>query len=349
MKIEKILDKNNNNIDLLRLIAAVMVIYGHAFAITPKGDNVDFIWKILKFDYSGSLAVKAFFFLSGLVVANSLFAKRNLLAFAVGRLFRIIPGLLAVLLVTAFVIGPLTSKFSVPEYFASPAAYEYVAKNLLFKTEYFLPGVFEENQYPKAVNGSLWTLSHEVGLYVSFGALFVVGVFRYKLVALIVFAIIIIDPIVGNKLVFTWRQPNIEIDYLLPSFAIGVLLASMKDKLEVNATTVVALFILYYLLKDSIWGITLFYVFFFIMILYVASLPLFVRCKPSLDLSYGVYLWGFPIQQLVYYYYPHQTLFPNIGISILICILLSVILYLYVEKPGMKMGQKLVNYAGGGS
>ncbi|EBO0298771.1 acyltransferase, partial [Salmonella enterica] len=78
MLLSSYLKRDNNNLDLVRIIAACMVIYGHAYAISPQVGKDDIIHQLIGFDYSGSLAVKIFFFVSGLVVTNSFFSKRNI-------------------------------------------------------------------------------------------------------------------------------------------------------------------------------------------------------------------------------------------------------------------------------
>ncbi len=75
MTLSQCLTRRNNNFDLLRLIAACAVIVGHAHALVPNDASPDAVLSLLGFDYSGSLAVKFFFFLSGLVVTNSLIEK----------------------------------------------------------------------------------------------------------------------------------------------------------------------------------------------------------------------------------------------------------------------------------
>ncbi|WP_370600237.1 acyltransferase family protein [Pseudomonas nitroreducens] len=77
MLLSNVLRKENNNLDIFRVVAAVMVIYGHAYALLPVEGQRDIVGKLLVFDYSGSLAVKIFFFLSGLVVTNSLIEKKG--------------------------------------------------------------------------------------------------------------------------------------------------------------------------------------------------------------------------------------------------------------------------------
>jgi len=70
MKLEYCLEKERNNFDLLRWIAASAVIFGHAHAIVVNGNATDDnIHALLGFDYSGSLGLN---FFSSLVALSSL-------------------------------------------------------------------------------------------------------------------------------------------------------------------------------------------------------------------------------------------------------------------------------------
>jgi hypothetical protein len=61
MKLDLALHRDNNNADLLRLIAACAVIWGHAYALVPGATTTEPVGKLLGFDYSGSLAVEFFY------------------------------------------------------------------------------------------------------------------------------------------------------------------------------------------------------------------------------------------------------------------------------------------------
>lgn len=145
MQLSDILKKENNNLDIFRVFAAIMVIYGHAYAIVPSKDQRDPIGQLLGFDYSGSLAVKIFFFLSGLVVTNSLIEKKDIWQFIVSRFLRIWPALTAVFLSTALILGPILSTHSPSDYFSNPLVYEYILRGLILDIRYDLPGLFSNN------------------------------------------------------------------------------------------------------------------------------------------------------------------------------------------------------------
>lgn len=107
MKIADYLKKDNNNLDVIRLILASMVIYGHAPCFIDATGRSDFIARILHFTYSGNLAVITFFLISGLLVSNSLFSKKNWKVYLVSRLFRLLPGLIFLSICTFFICGSL--------------------------------------------------------------------------------------------------------------------------------------------------------------------------------------------------------------------------------------------------
>ncbi len=78
MQLNHLLQTRQNNLDLFRTLAALLVIYGHAPAFINNEQPYDFIAAWLEFDYSGSLAVKFFFLLSGLLVTHSLIVKPDI-------------------------------------------------------------------------------------------------------------------------------------------------------------------------------------------------------------------------------------------------------------------------------
>ena len=153
-QLSDILLRNGNNFDILRLIAAAAVIIGHAYAIAPQPPLQDFVASVVHFEYSGSLAVKFFFFLSGLLVTDSLIRRPEPLQFLVRRACRIFPALLVCLLVAIFIVGPIFTKLSLFDYFTQKDTWSYLMKNIsLIDLQWKLPGVFSDNKY--GLNGSL--------------------------------------------------------------------------------------------------------------------------------------------------------------------------------------------------
>ncbi|NMM78639.1 hypothetical protein B2J89_18415 [Acidovorax sp. SRB_24] len=341
MYLDQLLQRQNNNLDLVRLVAACMVIYGHAHAVLPIGVNSDFVARWLQFDYSGSLAVKVFFFLSGLVVTNSLLQKKCLTQFILARIFRIWPALLVVVTACAFVVGPLVSNLPWESYFAHPQTSSYVRENLLMRLQYELPGVFA-SQASQAVNGSLWSIPYEVDAYIVLAALFALGLHRYKWLATAVVCLIILDPVTGNQLLFTWRPQSLSIDALAPCFAFGALLALWRDKIHISMAPALGALVLFLTLRQHSHAYYLFYVALFLGLLYVCSLPAIVALRLPADVSYGVYLWGWPMQQLLALYFPELGLSFNKYMAMLLATMLGTLSWYLVEKPCIRLGQRLL-------
>ncbi len=342
MNLSELLKKENNNLDVFRLVAACMVIYGHAYAVAPQAGRVDAVARLLGHDYSGSLAVKIFFFLSGLVVTNSLLQKRNVVHFAIARFFRIWPALIFVTVVSALLLGPFVTALSLGDYFSQGATYRYVFDNLLLHTNYSLPGVFLGNPDKGIVNGSLWTLPLEVGAYLALLALFMVGIFRLPMLALAIFVLLLADPLTGNRLLFTWRTPLSEVDLLAPCFALGAILALYKERIEVGLGAVAALTLLWLLFKSSAYSFYFFYAALFTAIVYASGAPVLLKMKPRSDLSYGVYLWGFPVQQPLQLVLPQQGTHFNQAASLVVTLVLGFASWHLVEKRSIALGQKVI-------
>ena len=153
-----------NNFNIIRIVAAAMVIYGHMSSIMG-------VYKHTVYDQAvSSLAVKILFVISGYLIMVSLINDDHFGRYMVRRCFRIFPGLIGVVLFSALIIGPIFTNLPLSEYFTSKITWNYL-RNILLYPIYVLPGVFSDYTYPNAVNGSLWTLPIEFALYLVLPAL----------------------------------------------------------------------------------------------------------------------------------------------------------------------------------
>ncbi len=340
MKIEDFLKRENNNLDLIRIILACMVIVGHSPALNGPSDYwVDPITYFFKFTYSGALAVKIFFFISGLVVTNSLLHNRSATHFIISRFFRLFPALLFVLIITVFVFGPILTSLQLPDYFSNLDKFRYIRENIVFNTYYSLPGLFNNNIYGDAVNGSLWSLRYEMGCYIALLGSFLVLANEKKHYLNIPIALIFIDALLPTKVFFYWLGENPEINILLASFALGVFFAINADKIKIDLGTVFGSFLIYYLFSNSVHAQLILVYAFCTMTVYLASKKAMLRWRPKMDISYGIYLWGFLIQQSVFLLLGHTYVGLHCLISIVISILLAFITYIAIEKPFMNLGK----------
>jgi peptidoglycan/LPS O-acetylase OafA/YrhL len=341
MLLQNILKKGNNNLDFFRLIAACMVIFGHAYALLP-GNGIDPIGKLLRFDYSGSLAVKIFFFISGMLVTSSLIEKQNISKYISSRLLRIWPGLIVVLVITAFILGPLFSTLATSDYFSNPETYKYFFNTIIMQYQVTLPGVFT-NHAIVAMNGSLWTIPLEVFAYILLGSIFVMGAMLKKTRPIILIAslFIIINQLFGSPILFSSVKNNLEIAMLGPCFAIGAIFAVFKEKIDMNPIAAVMLWIGYFIFRRVEFNYYFFYLAMFYTILFISSLKITKKLKLPFDPSYGIYLWGWPVQQIMIYYFSKYGIIFNQISSIIIAITIGCLSWILIEKKFMSFGQNI--------
>ena len=341
MTVFDLLKKENNNLDLIRIILACMVIYGHTIAVNgPSSFWIDPIAYLFKYTYSGSLAVKIFFFISGLVVTNSLITNTSIKYFVISRFFRLMPALFFVLFVAGFIVGPIVTKLTIKEYFSNTGLYHYIYNNLIFQTVDQLPMVFKTNHYPNAVNGSLWSLFFEVACYIALLGVFLL--FKNKIIFLnLIVTLIIFDGFLSNKIIFVEIGSNPEINLLPAAFAFGAFFAINAKKLTVDWHLIIGFYLIYFVFRNTNYAQLLLIFAFCVIILHVSSNHWFVKLRPKHDISYGVYLWGFLVQQTIFYFIGHIYAGFHFLLSLILSIILATISNILIEKPFIKLGKKL--------
>jgi peptidoglycan/LPS O-acetylase OafA/YrhL len=147
---------------ILRIVAALMVIFSHAFPLSGLPEP---IWRKGSVDVSfGSTGVDIFFVISGYLVYASWLRDPNRSRFAARRVARIWPGLVVMLLLTTLLMGPLVTTLSPARFLSDAGTGAYLLGSIFLMPVWSLPGVFQATPY-HTVNGSLWTLPIEVSAY----------------------------------------------------------------------------------------------------------------------------------------------------------------------------------------
>lgn len=278
----------------LRIIAALMVIYGHSLIISPSPGVTDLFasWRT----YSGEIAVDIFFALSGFMVSGSFMRRPDLIDFMSARVLRLVPALLVCLVFMAYVIGPALSSLDLHAYFADKLPRRFVKWNLQFSSRqtYLLPGVFTSNSVKDTVNGSLWTIPAEMRMYVFLAIFGVLGFFRSRLIASVILFLLF----VAGALV-PWQLPLFD-GWIKMSgyFALGILAFMYKDDIPVRTDVLLVLAYLAFLSR-AVWiypvFVALAITYFCFWFAYRLRLPKIDRFG---DPSYGTYLWGWPSSQV---------------------------------------------------
>ncbi|WP_413503312.1 acyltransferase family protein [Serratia grimesii] len=342
ISVGNIISRGNNNLDLIRLLAAISVIVYHSFPLNPQWGLTDPIKDTFSYMTTGGLAVKVFFFISGLLVTNSLLSRESTIHFVISRAFRIFPGLAFVLILTALVIGPIFTTMPFTDYFTSGQPLVYILKNLSLQTQYFLPGLFEGNKY--GVNGSLWTIHYEVLAYVVLLGIYLLGIGKSQWLSSLVCICIIIEPITPLKGVLFASSDNNAIYLLAPCFALGSLLAINKDLYKSNITIPIVIFTSQFIFTNEAISSLLMCLSVCLALLHISSLEIVKKIRIRQDISYGVYLWGFPVQQVISQSF-HFGFFANVLLSILLTMAIALVSWVAIEKPAINFA-KLISIKG---
>lgn len=348
---EYVIDKiesKNNNFDFLRFFAASLVIVSHSFPLS--GSKFEpFSW-LSGFYTLGGLALVIFFTMSGFLIVKSWTDYPDYLNFAKKRFLRIIPGLVVVTFFSILVIGPLVTVVNLDSYFQSRQIIDYLKNVFMFPMYDNLPGVFVNNIYPNAVNGSLHTIPVEIvmyGMVVIFGIL---GVFRNKLFPVaIVLILLIMDFHVlprmntGNQSVFF--HPIVSFFWLATYFAIGSCFYIYREKIPYDK--IIAFFALIMLLLSFKTPAAQFvgYFAFPYLVIYLSFLDIsWLRNFSKYgDFSYGLYIYAFPVQQTIMHFSRNKI---NIVyfflISYAITLIFACISWNIIEKPFLNLKKKRI-------
>lgn len=326
-----------NHFNLLRLVAASCVIVSHAWCIAGGPASFDPLYGRVGFDLGGT-AVTAFFAISGYFISLSFDRRQSNAAFIVARATRIIPGLLVVSLISAFILGPLLTAFPLSSYFASKSVWLYTLQNIsiyriMVST---LPGVFVHNPFPGFVNGSLWTLFFEVACYIGLFVAGIAGLLRRQQFVwmLLAWAVAYLGARYGP-----WAKLTYFAILSFP-FVIGMTVYHFRAARILNGwialalmATAVALGLAHHGVEE-LWSAATAYG---VLCLGFTPAPALLAYNKAGDFSYGTYIYGFPVGQTC------AALIPGIGVPLLIALSLPVSIlcgalsWKFVEKPALEL------------
>jgi peptidoglycan/LPS O-acetylase OafA/YrhL len=292
----------DNNIQLLRFLAAAAVMLFHCYALTSHWTDEP-LWRLAPEFNLGALGVRVFFVVSGFLVTQSWDVRRRLDQFVVARALRIYPALVVATLGT-IALAALSSTLPATAFFAHPQTGDYFWRTALgIEVHDRLPGAFAKNPFPNAVNGSLWTLPIELRLYLLIAVAGVIGlVTRRALWLVAVIALIGTMVALRGDVLRVLPGPDaaavIELTLL---FALGSLAYAWRDVLPLSLVAALAAIALVAWNPGGAARGVLFAPLLTYIVLVLAYHPWIRWRLPNRagDYSYGLYVYAFPIQQTV--------------------------------------------------
>jgi peptidoglycan/LPS O-acetylase OafA/YrhL len=334
----------DNNFTLLRAVAATLVLYYHSFPLSIGAAEP--IGGFLGYGL-GAVAVTVFFAVSGFLVTKSYQERKSLMAFLEARFLRIFPALAVLAFFCVLVIGPLFTTLRPADFFVHPQTLKFLYTHLMVNgIEIELPGVFNTNIYPVAVNGSLWTLPYEISMYEYLALLGLTTVIRRRRVF--------------NVLYFVWALicffvppmilvQNIHMRSLSFAFFSGAFLYINRDRIPLNGIIALGLCSITFLFSrtgfhDLVVRAALAYT-----ALWFALVPSgFIRRYNAFgDYSYGLYIYAFPVQQSLAAFWTTIGPLPMFLISGVVTLLMASLSWHLLEKRALRLKGRFISRIGG--
>jgi peptidoglycan/LPS O-acetylase OafA/YrhL len=331
----------DNNLNLIRALAALAVLVSHAYPIS-LGSGAQEPLKALFGHTLGSLAVYVFFIISGFLIAMSFARSRSTGRFVLARVLRLFPGLIVSMSLIALIMGPFVTTLAPLAYLTDPQTWTSILRNVtLIKPQFTLPGVFETQPFT-GVQGSIWTLFHEVACYVGVLILGVTGLLQRRSLATLILALYIAGWVVTTALGIE-IHPRVEKLYKLSvPFMLGTVIFLWQDRIVMSIFGVIATAALCWALH----GTALYDLALFVALAYATFWLAYVpggilRAYNRLgDYSYGIYIYAFPMQGLAVWLYGPQSPMINMMIALPLTLIPSILSWHYIEKPALDLRHK---------
>jgi peptidoglycan/LPS O-acetylase OafA/YrhL len=324
------------------------VIVGHAAELTDGNTSRELFHRMGARLTAGDFAVDAFFVISGYLILQSWSQHPDVRSFLTKRMFRIVPAFLAAYLISVLVVGRIGGG---PSYFAELSTSEGIFqffRGIFVLTYPYAPPVFPGFPYPLS-NGSIWTIAYEFRCYLLIPLLGAVGLWSRPLVLLAAWLAITLGTGCYNA-THPGGEMSLGLVHILPFFLAGscaylfrhkvgwgramggvsILIAalSMGSRASVLVVLPIAGSYAVLWLALSAWS------------------PLRVFSAQN-DISYGVYLYGWPTQKLFLWYLPALPLAGEAAATLGASLLLGWASWNLIEKRRhawkASFGQRLVS------
>ncbi|WP_034387917.1 acyltransferase family protein [Hellea balneolensis] len=328
-----------NHFTPIRWVLAGLVALGH-FWLTTTGYEP---FRIHQWT-GGYMAVNGFFVLSGLLIMKSLATRNDLKSYAVSRLLRIYPALIAIMIAFVFIFSTVFSKPGGLTNFTSLDTWSYALRVLFMGDPQWAPGGIFAGNLEEDFNGPLWTIRYEMAAYFLAAFAFFIGLAKRLWTTVLMFLVVQI----------TYICAPLVVD-------VSVLPASIWPLFRLSSCFLLGMVLWHWPAgrRPPWWGIAIIAVLFAIFgagfsgellaTLLLTGLMLrlglsrrqFKPLHKLPDYSYGIYIWHYPIIQAILFLIPGLGPFEIMALSTPLFILFAGISWHMIEKPALKLKSRV--------
>ncbi|MGM9482248.1 acyltransferase family protein [Roseateles sp. NT4] len=335
-------EHRTNNFNVLRLALASLVILSHGPELHDGDRHRELLTGLFGTLSFGEFAVDCFFLLSGFLILQSWQRQPQVLAYLRKRILRIFPAFAVASLVCALVVGPLAvasasaywSEFSIPSFL----------KGLATLYTPITPPVFPDRPHPE-INGAMWTIRWEFFCYVTVLAAGVLARTRLRLawttMTVIVFSVWLFERLVHGvepHLPYTyWQHPLWR---LLACFLAGGCFHLYRNHLAPTRRGVLLALpaLLACMFSPQASEPALIWLGGYLLLAFAETpVPLLSRINQGPDLSYGIYLYGWPVQNLASAYWPQADVWLMLPAVYAVVASLAALSWFLIEKPCLRL------------
>ena len=338
--------QHHNNLTALRWFAACLVLYGHAHAFLGLPEVL-----FMQIVPMGLLGVYIFFAISGYLVAQSWSRDPHVLRFMAKRALRIFPGLVVCTLLSVLVLGPLLTSLDANAYWQNEHTLGYLS-NIALYISYHLPGVFANNAWPHAVNGSLWSLPVEFFMYLLLALIGLVGALVQAALniqratawlvggmSLLFIALAALWALPTQEAMVVYRTDLRHIPMCGVYFMVGASLYCFQWEKHFTLSNVLLALVAWLSLshRTQWFAMASWLVLPFVVMAFGLARHPWIGRMHTRDYSYGIYIYAFPVQQTVASFWPQMPLPAYLLSTFVITVALAATSWHFVEKPALKL------------
>jgi peptidoglycan/LPS O-acetylase OafA/YrhL len=345
------LGSRKNGLNLVRLLLAYAVLVAHGWVLSGRGEGPH-----LNGQSMGGWSVFAFFAISGYLITGSRLTK-PLGDYLVLRVARIFPAFIVCLIVTALVFAPvsyLSAHGSIDGFLTTATTpFNYVFTNSALRINaYDVAGTPSNVPYPGVWSGSLWTLYWEFYCYLIIAALLAAGWVRRRPSVVLAAMVLSIVGYAGWPTTFSaYLGDNAVLLFLLqliPFFLAGSFFYMVRDRIAFTwpIALVAGALGLLAAMNVPVWGPQLAAPCLAYVVLWLGAALPSPRLIQKHDISYGVYIYAFPVQQLLAMAGLYSLNLAVYDALAMICTVpLAAASWFLVERPALRRARKITSHA----
>lgn len=324
-----------NNFNLLRFIFASLVVISHCPPLVDGNHAREPMSMVVKDATFGELAVGSFFILSGYLIVKSWVNRPDAFNFLKNRVLRIFPAFAVCILVCAFLVAPFGGRADYFERLDIPLLLSGIIKFSPPK----IPEVFFDQPLVQAgVNGSVWTIAYEFKCYLLVLCAGLLAGKRLRAVWLLILA--------ASVAVHAWNHFGGGYPFnpygprLVMHFAFGACFFLFADDLLGRRHWMLVAAILFAISLGfrEVYDLSLGLFWGYLILSFGTARPLGVlgRFNALPDVSYGLYLYAWPLTKLFIHWFPQLSLPWLTVVTLLASVACGAVSWHLIEKPALR-------------